>query len=233
MPTPVGRGDVQALIDDGAAIVDVLAPDEYARAHLPGAVNVPAALITRGSTRRFDRSRPIIVYGYDLQCDLSPRSARLLERFGFDVVHDYEAGKADWLAYGLPVEGDRVPVAADVLEPTLCTLPDDTADLVLARMDEEAVDVAAVVDDGDIVLGLLTRASLLRGPGDTAADRVMTPSPTTYRPDVPVAELALRLERAGEREALITTSSGRLLGRITPSGLSRPETGEQPVLARA
>src|SRR5919108_3442532 len=36
---------------------------------------------------------------------MSPRAAWRLESLGFDRVHDYVAGKQDWLAAGLPVEG--------------------------------------------------------------------------------------------------------------------------------
>jgi hypothetical protein len=48
---------------------------------------------------------------------MSPRAACRLELLGFTQVHGYVAGKADWLATGLPTEGEQaqVPRAKDVL----------------------------------------------------------------------------------------------------------------------
>jgi rhodanese-related sulfurtransferase len=36
---------------------------------------------------------------------MSPRAAWRLEAAGFGPVYDYAAGKADWLAAGLPFQG--------------------------------------------------------------------------------------------------------------------------------
>ena len=38
---------------------------------------------------------------------MSPRAACRLETLGFSEVYDYVAGKADWLARGLPREGEK------------------------------------------------------------------------------------------------------------------------------
>ena len=48
---------------------------------------------------------------------MSPRAACRLELLGFTQVYDYVAGKADWLAHGLPTEGEQaqIPRAKDVL----------------------------------------------------------------------------------------------------------------------
>jgi hypothetical protein len=40
---------------------------------------------------------------------MSPRAACRLETLGFPEVYDYVAGKADWLAHGLDVEGAGAP----------------------------------------------------------------------------------------------------------------------------
>jgi len=193
MPVPVGRGDVQALMDEGALLLEVLDAGEYARAHLPGAVNMPARMITPTTMQGFDRSRPTIAYCYDLQCDLSPRAARLLERYRFEFVYDYEAGKADWLAYGLPFEGDGTPVVADLLEPCFCALADDAIEDVFVRLGEQGFDTAVIVDESDIVLGAVAAGTLQSvleiGPGEDPVAAHMVPSPTTYRPQVPVEKL--------------------------------------------
>ena len=44
---------------------------------------------------------------------MSPRAAWRLESFGFEQVYDYVAGKADWGAAGLPLEGMLGPRASD------------------------------------------------------------------------------------------------------------------------
>ena len=48
---------------------------------------------------------------------MSPRAACRLELLGFTQVYDDVAGKADWLAHGLPTEGEQaqVPRVKDIL----------------------------------------------------------------------------------------------------------------------
>ena len=48
---------------------------------------------------------------------MSPRAACRLQTLGFTNVYDYVLGKADWLAHGLPTEGEQadVPRAKDLL----------------------------------------------------------------------------------------------------------------------
>ena len=67
MPTPIDREQIQQLNAYGAALVEVLPPDEYEDEHLPGAANIPLKELNRETTRHLDRRRPIIVYCYDYQ----------------------------------------------------------------------------------------------------------------------------------------------------------------------
>jgi rhodanese-related sulfurtransferase len=49
--------------DPNVVVLDVLSPEAYAAAHLPGAINIPAsALRDRASVELPDRRRPIVVY---------------------------------------------------------------------------------------------------------------------------------------------------------------------------
>jgi rhodanese-related sulfurtransferase len=57
--------ELQRLIDEGAQLVEVLPPAEYAEAHLPGAINLPIKQLDAESAAALDRSRPIVVYCYD------------------------------------------------------------------------------------------------------------------------------------------------------------------------
>jgi rhodanese-related sulfurtransferase len=59
------RDEVRRLIDQGVQIVDVLGADEFAKDHLPGAVNLPLRKIETKATRLLDTTRPVLVYCFD------------------------------------------------------------------------------------------------------------------------------------------------------------------------
>ena len=66
MPHPLhDRRDVQALIDRGAQIVEVLGPEEFEEDHLPGAINLSLGQLETDATSRLDPSRPVLVYCWD------------------------------------------------------------------------------------------------------------------------------------------------------------------------
>jgi rhodanese-related sulfurtransferase len=46
-------------------LVEVLPDEEYAAAHLPGAVNIPLKLLDDDTTAGLDRARPVVVYCWD------------------------------------------------------------------------------------------------------------------------------------------------------------------------
>src|SRR3954468_22040498 len=96
--------EVVRLVAEGAQLVDVLPAETFTREHLPGAINIPLAEIDTAA-ERLDQDRPVVVYCYDYQCDLSPRAASRLEQLGFASVYDFVASKAAWLAEGLPGAG--------------------------------------------------------------------------------------------------------------------------------
>jgi rhodanese-related sulfurtransferase len=229
MPVPVGKGEVQALLAEGAWLLEVLDPDDYDSAHLPGARNIPAAELTRARVANVDPHWPVVVYGLDHQCDLAPRAARMLERYGFDAVYVYTGGKTDWLAFGLPHEGAGTLRVADLLERCLCASEEEDALAVRERIDSEGCTSAVVVDDGDIVLGSVARAALDGAePGHPCAEYA-TLSPATVRPSETADTAARRMDAAGIAELLVTTSSGRLLGRLRRNRLR----GSSPTLALA
>jgi rhodanese-related sulfurtransferase len=59
------RSEVQAFIDAGAQIVDVLPREEYEEQHLPSAVGIPLRRIDAEARDRLDPSRPVVVYCWD------------------------------------------------------------------------------------------------------------------------------------------------------------------------
>ena len=56
---------LQELVDRGAQVVEVLPEDDYAPAHLPGAVNLPLRELDEHHAAVLDRTRPVVVYCWD------------------------------------------------------------------------------------------------------------------------------------------------------------------------
>ncbi len=145
---------------------------------------------------------------------MSPRAAWRLESLGFTKVFDYVAGKADWLASGLPVEGKlaaypRAGTVARTDIPT-CRLTDRLGDVRDKTLDADQ-NVCVVVNDDRIVLGRL-RGDALRGDPGAIVESVMESGPTTTRPDEPLEAITERLKDARVASILVTTSDGRLVG---------------------
>ena len=67
MPTTLDREGVQRLMRQGAQLVDVLPPEEFAEEHLPGAINIPLKDLDANGVSRLARDRPVIVYCHDFQ----------------------------------------------------------------------------------------------------------------------------------------------------------------------
>ncbi|TMK38260.1 MAG: rhodanese-like domain-containing protein [Actinobacteria bacterium] len=61
----IGLVELDALMAEGAQLVEVLPEDEYAEAHLPGAVNIPLKQLTAHAAGRLDREHPVVVYCWD------------------------------------------------------------------------------------------------------------------------------------------------------------------------
>ena len=59
------RREVQALMDSGTQIVEVLPREEFEEDHLPGAIHLPLRKIESEAKRRLDANRPIVVYCWD------------------------------------------------------------------------------------------------------------------------------------------------------------------------
>jgi rhodanese-related sulfurtransferase len=59
------RREVQALMERGAQIVEVLPRDEFEEDHLPGAIHLPLRKIEAEARQRLDGDRQIVVYCWD------------------------------------------------------------------------------------------------------------------------------------------------------------------------
>jgi CBS domain-containing protein len=144
---------------------------------------------------------------------MSPRAACRLDTLGFEHVHDYVAGKADWLAHNLPVERrDEVITAGQLARTDVVTCrPTDTIGDVAERIADSAYGFALVTSMTGVLLGRL-RASALNIPTDTPAEQAMENGPSTVRPDTPADELGRRLRARDLKTAIITTPEGELIG---------------------
>lgn len=216
----VGRDEVQRLLaEPGTMLVDVLPADDYRDEHLPGAVNIPLAELGDRAMKDLKPDQAVIVYCHDSQCDLSPRAAWRLEHLGFTRVYDYVAGKMDWAAADLPVEGiaaqqPRIGGVAHRDVPR-CGMSDAVADVARSI---GAWELAVVVDEQEIVLGVVT-AGAARDAADGTVEQAMKEGPSTYRPNVPVAELRERFDEHDVSRALVSTASGRLIGLVRRADL--------------
>ena len=147
---------------------------------------------------------------------MSPRAACRLEALGFAEVYDYTNGKLDWLARGLPREGEKAGerrafelLADDVVT---CALA-DAVGAVRDRVAASRYGFAFVVSPGGVLLGRLRRAAL-EGDADARAEDVMEAGPSTIRAD---SQLEPLLERMQSRELTslpVTDLEGRLLGVV-------------------
>jgi rhodanese-related sulfurtransferase len=105
-----GTHELDVRIREGAEggryqVIDVRFPDDYAEAHVPGAINLPMA---KWDNRRFlaehlDRDATLYVYCYSPTCHLAAQAAAKLVRAGYRVV-EVEGGWEDWVAHGYPTE---------------------------------------------------------------------------------------------------------------------------------
>jgi CBS domain-containing protein len=133
------------------------------------------------------------------------------------------AGKVDWLAHNLPVEGDKAdaPIAARAMrdDAVLCRSMDRVAD-VRASIERSPYPFALVTSDDGTLLGRAPLSAL-----DADSDRpvwdVAAPGPKTFRPHVSAEKVVGVLADKDLRWAIITTPEGRVLGVASREDLER------------
>jgi len=219
MRTTVDLDGLDALVEHGAVVVDVLPAATYAEVHLPGARNIPLADLDEAAVAGLDRSAAVVVYCFDYQCDLSPRAAARLESLGFTDVADFVAGRAAWTADGRPTQGeiaDRDRILPRVRQDVPRCPPDAT--LAVARSAIGEWELCCVVDDDGVLLGIV-RSDALVGPGELPLRDLVVTGPGTVRPDARVTEMAEQLDRDRLDHVLVTSFSGRLIGLLRRSDL--------------
>jgi CBS domain-containing protein len=151
---------------------------------------------------------------------MAPRAAARLEAMGFREIHEYKAGKLDWLAAGLPTEGEnsqrpRASTAARQEVPT-CKADELVGDVRGRAGAAGWAAAVVVVDENDVVQGLL-RAEELAKDGGLRVAEAMRSGPSTFRPYVPIKEMADYMTEHDLESAPVTTSDGKLVGLLLRS----------------
>ena len=120
------------------------------------------------------------------------------------------------MAAGLPTEGKnaRTPRAGDLARKGVATCSlDERLDDVRVRLDASGADAAVVVNQENVVLGIL-RARELRKPGELTVAEAMQPGPSTFRPYVSAQEMADFMVEHELDSSPITTYDGKLIGLL-------------------
>jgi CBS domain-containing protein len=120
------------------------------------------------------------------------------------------------MAAGLPIEGTAAghPRAGGVAraDVPLCRL-DERLGPVRERVLAAGWDACVVVNQERVVLGLL-RAKQLDGDPELPIEQAMRPGPSTFRPHVPIEEMAAYMVEHELESSPVTTSDGRLVGLL-------------------
>ncbi len=147
---------------------------------------------------------------------MSPRAACRLATIGFTAVYDYMPSKVDWLARGLPMEGEQAdaPRALRFARQDAVTCgSDETMGVVRERVVASPYGFAFVTTEEGVLLGRLRKVVLDGDPAAVAA-QVMEPGPSTTRPDTPPDKLLAKLQHANLKTAVLSDPEGRLLGLV-------------------
>src|SRR5919197_3553825 len=145
---------------------------------------------------------------------MSPRAAWRLDSLGFENVYDYVAGKADWGAMGLPLEGTAGPWVSALADPNVptCRLDEPLAE-GRERVRASAFETCIVVNEQRVVLGRLGRQALAAD-DDRTVEQAMRAGPGTVRPDLSIARATRRMHERNLTSLLVTRSDGTLVGLL-------------------
>jgi rhodanese-related sulfurtransferase len=94
-PGLVDGATARKLVEGGVKVVDVRTPAEFAKGHVPGAINIPHDEVARRHAEIGAPSTPVLLY-----CRTGRRSelaARALREKGFGTIYDLQAYDA-WVA---------------------------------------------------------------------------------------------------------------------------------------
>lgn len=98
----ISRKELEQMLEGSRdfVLIEALPEDEFERAHLPCAINVP--LDDEKFDERIREAVPEPEYDIVVYCDradskLANEAARRIEALGYVSVYEYRDGKTDWL----------------------------------------------------------------------------------------------------------------------------------------
>jgi CBS-domain-containing membrane protein len=127
-------------------------------------------------------------------------------------VYDYAAGKADWLAAGLPFEGTAQLAGMFTRRGVAAAGERTTAAEALRLLDAQEFGPVVVVNQAAVVMGTAYRDKLAAAAGEAAVGTVMRFGVSTVRPSEDAAALAHRMGHRGVSRVVVTRSDGTLAG---------------------
>jgi CBS-domain-containing membrane protein len=143
---------------------------------------------------------------------MSPRAAWRLEAAGFGPVHDYAAGKADWLAADLPFEG-TAELAGMFTRRGVATVEERaTAAGALRLLDAQGFGPVVVINQAGVVMGAAYQDQLTGATEDAEVGTVMRFAVSTVRPSEDAAALVHRMGDRGVTRTVVTRPDGTLVG---------------------
>jgi rhodanese-related sulfurtransferase len=93
------------LMNQGATVLDLRAPEAFAAGHINGARNLDTGQILKGAeTLKRYKERPLIVFSDS--SSVAAATVRTLTRQGFTKVFNLQGGVAAWRAQNLPLARD-------------------------------------------------------------------------------------------------------------------------------
>ncbi len=80
----------------GYALINVLSPEEYRKAHIPESINIPKGR-EEEFENRFAKNKELILYCASSECPAASSVAKtLLNDYGFNNIIEYKGGMSDW-----------------------------------------------------------------------------------------------------------------------------------------
>ena len=82
----INQGVEEYRAHEGAVLLDVRTPEEYAEGHIPGSVNVPLQSIDKVASAAADKDKTVFVY-----CRSGARSSQavaFMKQMGYTEVHN-------------------------------------------------------------------------------------------------------------------------------------------------
>jgi rhodanese-related sulfurtransferase len=98
----ISSQDLIRLMNQGALVLDIRKPDDFAAGHVNGAKQLPSdQILTAGENFKRFKEKPVVVY--DESGSLSAAAVRQLNTQGFTKAFSLRGGFAAWRAENLPV----------------------------------------------------------------------------------------------------------------------------------